>query len=148
MTKSIAIASDHAGYALKEQLKPFLEELGFTALDLGPDSEASVDYPDYGYTLAQAVASGDAPYGIAICGSGIGISIALNRNPAIRSALCSDGLSAELSRRHNDANVLSLGARLIGIETAKECVARFLNTDYEGGRHQRRVDKLSNPPTA
>lgn len=139
----IAIASDHAGYALKEQLKPFLESLGYNALDLGTHSEESVDYPDFGRAVAQSITSKQAEFGIVICGSGIGISIAANRHPGVRAALCSEGLSAELSRLHNNANVLALGARLIGIEAAKECVRRFLATPYEeGGRHQKRVDKL------
>lgn len=147
MTHSIVIASDHAGYELKQQLKAFLQEQGYACEDLGAHSEDSVDYPDFGFAIARSIASGTATRGIAICGSGIGISIAANRELAVRCALVSDGLSAELSRRHNDANVLALGARLIGIETAKDCLLRFLNTEYEGGRHQGRVDKLSNPLT-
>lgn len=139
---TIAIASDHAGYALKEQLKPFLESLGYQALDLGTHSEESVDYPDFGDAVAKSIIAKQARFGIAICGSGIGISIAANRHAGVRSALCSESLSAQLSRQHNDANVLALGARLIGIETAKDCVRRFLETPYEGGRHQKRVDKL------
>ncbi len=142
MTQHIAIASDHAGYDLKEQLKSFLREHDIAVEDLGPHSTDSVDYPDYGYALAQAIPTGKANKGIAICGSGIGISIAANREPAARCALVSDGLSAELARRHNDANILALGARLIGIETAKECALRFLNTEFEGGRHRGRVEKL------
>jgi ribose 5-phosphate isomerase B len=113
--------------------------------DLGPFDESSVDYPDYGYKLAEAVASGNAERGVALCGSGIGISIAVNRNPAARAALVSEPLSAKLAREHNDANVIAMGARLIGIEMAKACVDAFLSTDFGGDRHQRRVDKLSNP---
>jgi ribose 5-phosphate isomerase B len=135
----IAIASDHAGYALKEQLKPFLVMLGYTALDLGTHSEESVDYPDFGAAVAESILSDKAEYGIVICGSGIGISIAANRHPGIRAALCHEGLSAQLARQHNNANVLALGSRLIGIEAAKECVTRFLNTDFAGGRHEARV---------
>lgn len=138
----VAIASDHAGLALKEALKPEIEALGFEWLDLGTNSEQSVDYPDYGDAVANAIISGKALFGIVICGSGIGISIAANRHKGVRAALCSSGLAASLSRQHNDANVLALGARLIGIEEAKECVQRFLNTPFEGGRHSGRVAKL------
>lgn len=145
MTAPLLIASDHAGFALKQSLIAWLREQGYAPEDLGTCDETSVDYPDFGYKLAQAIAGGKAARGIVICGSGIGISIAANRHPAIRCALCHDGLCAELARRHNDANVLALGARLIGEETAKDCVMCFLNTDFEGGRHAARVEKLSNP---
>lgn len=138
----IAFASDHAGYALKEQLKPHVASLGYEVLDLGTSSENSVDYPDFGQAVAEAVAGGSAALGIAICGSGIGISIAANRHAGIRCALVSDELAAQLAREHNNANVLALGARLIGSETARECVTRFLQTEFLGGRHQQRVDKL------
>jgi len=111
--------------------------------DLGPHDHASVDYPDYGYKLARAVAEGDVDFGVALCGSGIGISIAVNRNPAARCALVSEPYSAKLARRHNDANVIALGARLIGEDMAKSCVHAFLETKFEGGRHQSRVAKLS-----
>ena len=138
----VAIANDHAGLALKEALLPEIAACGFTAMDLGTNSPDSVDYPDYGYRVADAVTNGTAQFGIAICGSGIGISIAANRKAGARAALCSTGLMAELSRKHNDANILALGARLIGIEEAKECVRRFLTTEFEGGRHAVRVTKL------
>jgi ribose 5-phosphate isomerase B len=141
----IAIASDHAALALKAALLDHLRGAGHEVNDLGPHDESSVDYPDYGYKLAEAVASGDATRGVALCGSGIGISIAVNRNPAARAALVSEPLSAKLAREHNDANVIAMGARLIGIEMAKACVDAFLSTDFGGDRHQRRVDKLSNP---
>ena len=141
----IAIASDHAGFALKGDLIPFLREAGHDVLDLGPDSDASVDYPAYGARLAAAIADGKATHGIAICGSGIGIAIAANRNPACRCAQVSEPVSAGFARSHNDANAIALGARLIGIEMAKACVTAFLTTPFEGGRHQRRVDMLSNP---
>ena len=141
----IAIASDHAGFALKGDLVPFLREAGHDVLDLGPDSDASVDYPAYGARLAAAIADGKATHGIAICGSGIGIAIAANRNPACRCAQVSEPVSAGFARSHNDANAIALGARLIGIEMAKACVTAFLTTDFEGGRHQRRVDMLSHP---
>jgi len=140
--KTIAIASDHAGVALKDALKQEIVALGFEAWDLGTHSQDSVDYPDYGNAVAHAILGGKARLGVAICGSGIGISIAANRHKGIRAALCSSGLAASLSRQHNDANVLALGARLIGIEEAKECVRRFLTTQFEGGRHATRVSKL------
>jgi len=144
----IAIASDHAAVAMKAELVQWLAELGHEVADLGPNGDASVDYPDYGYKLADLVASGEVDRGIALCGSGVGISIAVNRNPAVRCALVSEPLSAKLSREHNDANIIAMGARLIGPEMAKTCLETFLNTEFEGGRHQRRVDKLSNPQTS
>ena len=141
----IAIASDHAAIALKSALVSYLTEAGHQVDDLGPHDEASVDYPDFGYKLAEAIASGTAERGVALCGSGIGISIAVNRNPACRCALVSEPLSAKLSREHNDANVIAMGARLTGIDMAKACLDAFLATDFGGDRHSRRVDKLSNP---
>lgn len=144
----IAIASDHAALALKSALVDYVRQQGHDITDLGPHDESSVDYPDYGYKLAAAIADGDAERGIALCGSGIGISIAVNRNPAARAALVSEPLSAQLAREHNDANVIAMGARLIGIEMAKACVDRFFTTEFGGDRHQRRVDKLSNPQNA
>jgi ribose 5-phosphate isomerase B len=144
----LAIASDHAAFAAKAELADWLGGLGHDVLDLGPSDEASVDYPDYGYRLATAIERGDATLGFALCGSGIGISIAVNRNPACRCALVSEPLSARLARSHNDANVLALGARTIGAEMIKACVEAFLATPFEGGRHQRRVDKLSHPVPA
>ena len=141
----IAIASDHAALALKSALAEYLRAAGHDVADLGPHDEASVDYPDYGYRLASAIADGSVERGVALCGSGIGISIAVNRNPAARAALVSEPLSARLSREHNDANVIVMGARLIGIEMAKACIDAFLSTEFGGDRHQRRVDKLSNP---
>ena len=143
----IAIASDHAALALKSALVDHLLSAGHDVSDLGPYDESSVDYPDYGYKLAAAVADGTAERGVALCGSGIGISIAVNRNPAARAALVSEPLSARLAREHNDANVVAMGARLIGIEMAKACLDAFLTTEFGGDRHQRRVDKLSNPNT-
>lgn len=139
----IAIACDHGGFNLKGQLISFLENKGLEVLDLGTDSTDSVDYPEFGAAMATAIEQGQATKGILICGSGIGISIAANRNPAVRAAVCHSGLTARLARQHNDANVLALGARLIGVETALDCVEEFLNTEFEGGRHQRRVEKLS-----
>ena len=141
----IAIASDHAALDMKAALVEWLNAAGHDVEDLGPMTNDSVDYPDYGYKLAQAVASGQVERGVALCGSGIGISMAVNRNPGCRCALVSEGLSAKLSREHNDANVIAMGARLVGIETAKDCLHNFLNTEFGGDRHQRRVDKLSAP---
>jgi ribose 5-phosphate isomerase B len=139
----IALAADHAGYLLKDELVRWLREQGHEVSDLGTNGPESVDYPEYGTRLARAVASGDAERGIAVCGSGIGISIAVNREPKCRCARVDDPLSAELAREHNDANVLALGARLVGSDMAKACVAAFLDTTFAGGRHQRRVDQLS-----
>ncbi len=141
----IAIASDHAATGLKADLVQWLGELGHDVADLGPQAGESVDYPDYGYKLAQAVASGQAERGIALCGSGIGISIAVNRNPALRCALVGEPLSAKLAREHNDANAIAMGARLTGLDMAKACVEAFLSTEFAGDRHVRRVTKLSNP---
>ncbi len=146
-TMRIAIASDHAAIELKTQLREWLIEEGHEVADLGPDSSDSVDYPDFGYKLASVIADGTAERGIALCGSGIGISISVNRDPSVRCALVSEPLSAQLSREHNDANCIAMGARLVGLDMAKSCVNAFLETDFAGGRHQRRVDKLSNPPS-
>ncbi len=144
----IAIASDHAALELKAALVAHLRDAGYDVTDLGPDDGTSVDYPDYGYKLADAVATGAAERGVALCGSGIGISIAVNRNPACRCARVSEPLSAKLSREHNDANVIAMGARLTGVDMAKACLDAFLTTDFGGDRHVRRVNKLSNPQTA
>jgi len=143
MAMRIALSADHAGYALKDELVRWLREQGHEVSDLGTNGPESVDYPEYGARLARAIASGDADRGIAICGSGIGISIAVNREPKCRCARVDDPLSAELAREHNDANVLAFGARLIGSDMAKACVVAFLDTAFAGGRHQRRVDQLS-----
>ena len=145
MSRSIAIASDHAAYTMKAELAEWLREAGHDVLDLGTNGPHSVDYPDFGYALATAIADGRAEAGIALCGSGIGISIAVNRHPAARCALVSEPLSAALARQHNDANVVALGARLIGVEMAKACVTAFLDTEFLGDRHAARVDKLSHP---
>ncbi|MFL6849421.1 MAG: ribose 5-phosphate isomerase B [Sphingomicrobium sp.] len=139
----IAVAADHAGYRLKDELAHWLREQGHDVDDLGTNAPESVDYPEYGARLARAVASGDADRGVAVCGSGIGISIAINREPKCRCARVDDPVSARLAREHNDANVLALGARLIGTDMAKACVAAFIGTTFAGGRHQRRVDQLS-----
>jgi ribose 5-phosphate isomerase B len=139
----IAVASDHAGYSLKDELAAWLRAQGHEVADLGTNSTDSVDYPEFGSRLARVVASAEVDRGIAVCGSGIGISIAINREPQCRCARVDDPLSAALAREHNDANVLALGARLIGPDLAKACVAAFLGTNFAGGRHQRRVDQLS-----
>lgn len=141
----IAIASDHAAVELKALLVSYLTEIGHDVSDLGTHSGESVDYPDYGYRVANAVASGDAERGVALCGSGIGISIAVNRNKACRCALVTEPLSAALARQHNDANVIAMGARLTGIDMAKACLDAFLTTEFANDRHTRRVEKLSNP---
>ena len=139
----IALAADHAGFELKAALKAELEADGRQVLDLGAHGAQSVDYPDFADALAKALADGRARWGIAVCGTGIGISIALNRHRHVRAALCHDATSARLAREHNDANVLAMGARLIGAEVAKECVQTFLATGFAGGRHERRVAKLA-----
>jgi len=139
----IAVSADHAGFALKDELGAWLREQGHEVIDLGTNSADSVDYPEFGARLAEVVGSGGAERGIAVCGSGIGISIAVNRDPRCRCARVSEPLSAALAREHNDANVLALGARLVGADMARACVAAFLGTDFAGGRHQRRVDQLS-----
>ncbi|MCG2842721.1 ribose 5-phosphate isomerase B [Sandaracinobacter sp. RS1-74] len=140
----IAIASDHAGYPLKAALADDLLAAGHEVIDLGAaDATTSVDYPDFGRACAEKVASGGAEFGVVVCGSGIGISIAANRVAGARCALVHDNLSARLSRRHNDANMISFGARLIGAETARDALRAFLETPFEGGRHQGRVEKLA-----
>ena len=138
----IAIASDHGGYPLKEHIKAYLAAKGITCQDFGTDSTESCDYPAFGKAAAQAVASGQCQWGIVICTTGIGISIAANKVAGIRCAHCTDPLSAEMTRRHNDANVLALGAGITGPNLAKRMVEVFLNTDFEGGRHARRVAQL------
>lgn len=140
---AIAVASDHAGFDLKEILKRDLQEAGLEVLDLGTNSTQSVDYPDFGTAMADAVASGKADRGVLVCGTGIGISMAANRNPKVRAAVVHDVTSARLTRLHNDANVVAFGARVIGSETAREALKVFLDTEFEGGRHVGRVAKLS-----
>ena len=141
--ETIAIASDHAGFALKQVLKDRLRKDGFAPLDLGTDGPQSVDYPDFAAKLAAALKDGKARRGVLVCGTGIGISIAANRHRHVRAALCHDTSSARLARQHNDANVLALGARLIGEEAALDTLQAFLTTGFDGGeRHERRVGKL------
>ena len=141
--RPIAIASDHAGFHLKQQLIDELREMGMAVTDLGTgDGQTSVDYPDFAQGLAAALRDGPEERGVLICGTGLGISIAANRHPWVRAAVCHDETTARLSREHNDANVLVLGARIVGIEVAKGCLRTFLETPFEGGRHQRRIDKM------
>ncbi len=142
----IALASDHGGFVLKTSLTEELKRLGYMVLDLGTHSGDSVDYPDFGYRIAAALAEGKATLGVAVCGSGIGISMAANRYPWVRAALCHDVTSARLSREHNDANVIAFGERLIGTEVAREALRVFLATPFAGNRHVARVEKLGAPP--
>jgi ribose 5-phosphate isomerase B len=140
----IAIASDHGGYAYKQMLIPVLKELGHQVEDFGTDSDAAVDYPDYIRPAAQAVARGDCERGIVLGGSGNGEAIVANKVRGIRCAVCWDVTTARLARQHNDANVLAIGQRVVGAETAKELVRVFLTTAFDGGRHQARIDKIEN----
>ena len=141
----ISLSADHAGYELKDLLAAWLAEAGHEVIDLGTNGPESVDYPRYGAALAEALADGRAERGITVCGSGIGIAIAANRNPACRCAQVAEPLSATLARQHNDCNAIALGARLIGVDMAKACVTAFLTTDFLGGRHERRVEMLNHP---
>ena len=141
----VALVADHAGLELKSALKGLLDEQGFETVDLGPDTAEPVDYPDMAGRLAAALKAGRAQVGVMTCGSGIGIAIAANRYPWIRAAMCYDVTTARLAREHNDANVLALGARLLGLEVARDCLLTFLNTPFAGGRHARRVAKMSSP---
>lgn len=139
---TVALASDHAGVALKAELAAELRSLGYAPLDLGTHSTESVDYPDFAQTMAKSMKEKKATKGVLICGTGIGMSIAVNRFPHIRAALCQSGLEARMARKHNDANVLCLGARIIGSEKAKDTLREFLKTEFEGGRHKKRIEKL------
>ncbi len=141
--ETIAIASDHAGVQLKADLTAVLEAMGYAVRDLGTRGPEAVDYPDFADRMAKALAAGDATRGVLICGTGIGISIAANRHRELRAALCHDAVSARMSRAHTDANVLVLGARTTGAEVAQDCLRVFLDTPFEGGRHGRRVAKMS-----
>lgn len=140
--RTIALGADHGGFELKEQLKAYLREWGYTPLDLGTSSRDAVDYPDFAEAVANAVVRGDAALGVAVDSAGIGSSIAANKVPGARAALCYDRATARNSREHNDANILTLGARLIASETAREILAVWLETPFAGGRHQKRVDKI------
>ena len=139
----IALAADHGGFELKEKVKVYLEQKGIEVLDLGTNNEESVDYPNYGKACGEAVMRGDAERGIVVCGTGIGISIAANKVKGIRCALCTNTFMAEMASKHNDANILSLGGRVLEPELALEIVEVWLTTAFEGGRHQRRVDLLN-----
>lgn len=139
----IAIASDHGGFALKQQIMEYLTSIDYEYKDFGCYTADSMDYPDIAFPTAQAVASGEFDRGILICGTGIGVSICANKVKGIRCALCSDVVSAELTRQHNDSNVLAMGGRIIGVEVAKAIVKTWLGTEFTGGRHQRRIDKIS-----
>jgi ribose 5-phosphate isomerase B len=139
---TVALAADHAGRELKDALKTEVTARGLGVLDLGVGDGTAVDYPDVADALAAALADGRARRGVLVCGTGIGVSIAANRHRHVRAALCHDVTSARLARRHNDANVLALGARVVGPNVAADCLAAFLDTPFEGGRHQRRVAKL------
>ena len=143
--EAIAIACDHAGVELKQVLSADLKAAGFAVLDLGTNGSESVDYPDFAAALAAALKDGRARRGVLICGTGIGISIAANRHPHIRAAVVDNTTAARLTRQHNDANVIAFGARLIGAEVARDCLQVFLSTEFEGGRHQRRIDKMTAP---
>jgi ribose 5-phosphate isomerase B len=140
---TVAIAADHAGHDLKELLKPELEAMSLIVLDLGTHGPDSVDYPDFADAVAAALREGRAGRGLLVCGTGIGIAMAANRHRHVRAAVCHDATGARLARQHNDANVLALGARLVGPEVARECVRIFFTTEFEGGRHARRIDKIS-----
>lgn len=141
----IAFASDHAGRDLRLSLIETARSEGWSVVDLGSDGPESVDYPQVGFALATALAAGDAQFGVAVCGTGIGISIACNRHPQVRAALCHDVTTVRLARAHNDANVLALGARVIGSEVARDALLAFVTTPFEGGRHARRVEMLGTP---
>lgn len=138
----IALASDHGGFEFKERAKILLDTLGLVWNDYGTDSDESVDYPDFAHTAAEAILSGACDRGIFICGTGIGISLAANRHAGIRAAACQIPEAARMSRLHNDANVLALGQRLIDWETAEEMIRIWLDTPFEGGRHERRINKI------
>ena len=139
------VAADHAGFALKEHLKAVLEDWGFSVEDLGTHDEASTDYPDYAHQLANAVASGAHPLGLLVCGTGLGMSMAANRHHGIRAAVCTDAYQARMARLHNDANVLCLGSRVLGTGLAEDVLRSFVDAQFEGGRHGRRVGKIELP---
>jgi ribose 5-phosphate isomerase B len=142
----VAVGADHAGFELKGALVTELAKLGFEIQDLGTDSLESCDYPDYAHAVSEAVEEGRADLGILVCGTGVGMSISANRHPGVRAVVCSEPFSARMSRRHNDANVLCLGARVVGLGTALDIVDAFLRTPFEGGRHTRRVSKINLGP--
>jgi ribose 5-phosphate isomerase B len=139
----ISIASDHGGFSLKVDIVSFLNELGYEVKDMGPENQKSVDYPDYGIRIAQVVTQNTGSRGILICGTGIGMSIVVNRFPGVRGTLCSDLYTAKLCREHNDSNILIMGGRVVGHGLAREIVSVWLNTPFDGGRHQKRLDKIN-----
>ncbi|MGH7035986.1 MAG: ribose 5-phosphate isomerase B [Stellaceae bacterium] len=143
MSETVAVAADHGGYELKRALVPELRALGFAVLDLGTNGPEAVDYPDFANAVAAAIEAGKAQRGLLVCGTGIGVSMAANRHRFLRCALAHDATTARLARQHNDANVLALGGRVMGSETARECVRTFFTTAFEGGRHARRVALFS-----
>lgn len=138
----IGIGNDHAAVDMKFEIVKYLEESGYEVVNFGTDTNDSCDYPVYGEKVARAVANGEVDKGILICGTGVGISLAANKVKGIRAAVCSESVTARFSRLHNDANILAFGARIVGVETAKDMVNVWLNTEFEGGRHQRRVDLI------
>ncbi|MDJ0683321.1 MAG: ribose 5-phosphate isomerase B [Alphaproteobacteria bacterium] len=140
---TIWVASDHAGLAMKRDIAAWLAQAGWRVIDLGPDEPASVDYPDYANRLAEALKDKEEAFGVLVCGTGIGISMAANRHRHVRAALCHNATDARLARQHNDANVIALGARTLGPEIALDCVSAFLDAEFEGGRHAARVAKMS-----
>jgi ribose 5-phosphate isomerase B len=139
----IAIGCDHAGFQYKEEIKSYLEDKSLQVKDYGTYSEESVDYPDFGIAVGRAIADGECDKGLLICGTGVGISISANKVRGIRAVVCSEPFSAKLSRQHNDSNVLAMGSRVVGIELAKMIIDTWLETEFEGGRHKRRVDKIN-----
>lgn len=139
----IAVGSDHAGYALKSEVIKFLTDNGYEVKDMGTCNECSVDYPDFGLAVAEAVKNGECEKGIVICGTGLGISMAANKVPGIRAAVCTDSYMAKMSREHNDANILSLGARVVGTGLALEIVEAWIKTEFQGGKHLTRINKIS-----
>ena len=139
----IAIGNDHAAVEMKNEIKAYLESKGHEVINFGTDTSDSCDYPVYGQKVAEAVASGQAEEGVLICGTGIGISLAANKVPGIRAAVCSEPVSARLAKQHNDANIIAFGARIVGLEEAKAIVDAFFDAEFEGGRHQRRIDLIT-----
>ncbi len=144
MSKTIALASDHAAVDYKKRLIEYLTEKGYTCINLGTDTEESVDYPIYADKVCRKLTDGEADLGILICGTGIGMSIAANKHKGIRAALCGDPVSASLTRQHNNANILCMGARIISFEKTVEITEAFLTSEFLGGRHERRVEMLEN----
>jgi len=138
----IAIGNDHAAVEMKNEIKAYLESKGHEVINFGTDTSASCNYPEYGRAVGMAVASGEAQCGVLICGTGVGISLAANKVKGIRAAVCSEPVTARLTKQHNDANIICFGARIVGIELAKEIVDAYLDNEFEGGRHQTRVDMI------